>query len=157
MINADEVLSHLGKSTEDPSLQEFLKKLGLPPNGPRLKGGFGDQAVPAEGFVLLYKTASHHPDIQKNNALPANAKVFSDVQFRAAGVEGGPPYSGELPYGLKFTDSRAATRARLGAPNWSSPIVNNDRWEYGDRFVTVDFSPDESFIKRVNVGLFWKT
>ena len=156
MITADELLSFLGTSTVDPELRAFLAQLGLSPKGPRLTGGFGDQPVPGLGVVLLYKAARHHPDIRASRALTAESKVLSDVSFTAAGLAGGPPFRGALPYGLRFSDSRDATRARLGSPIWTSPHVNNDRWEYGTRFAAVDFSEDASSIKRVTVGLFWK-
>ena len=157
IVTADELLSYLGTSTVDPALRAFLATLGLAPKGPRLTGGFGDQPVSALGVVLLFKAARHHPDIRASQALTAESKLLSDVQFSAAGLAGGPPFCGELPYGLRFSDSRATTRARLGPPSWTSPLVNNDRWEYGPRFATVDFSADASHIKRVTVGLLWNS
>ena len=156
IITADELLSYLGASPVDPPLRTFLAKLGLSPKGPRLTDGFGHQPVPGLGVVLLFKAARHHPDIRASQALTAESKVLSAVQFTAAGLAGGPPFCGELPHGLKFSDSRDGTRARLGPPIWTSPHVNSDRWEYGPRFATVDFSEDASCIRRVTVGLFWK-
>jgi hypothetical protein len=156
MITAAELLSYLGTSPVDPEPRAFLARLGLPPKGPRMQGGFGDLAVLAEGVVLLFKAARHHPDIRVSRALTAESKVLSDVRFSAAGCAGGPPFCGELPYGLKFSDTREVTRARLGAPRWTSPVGHTDRWEDGARFVTVDFSADASHIERVTVGLVWR-
>jgi hypothetical protein len=155
-ITADELLSYLGTSTVDHALRAFLARLGLTPKGPRLAGGFGDQPVPTLGVVLLFKAARLHPHIRASQALTAESKVLSDVGFTATGLAGGPPFCGALPYGLRFSDSRDATRARLGPPAWSNPLVNSDRWERDPRFVTVDFSADASSIKRVTVGLLSK-
>lgn len=156
MITAEVLLSHLGKSTEDAELQELLKSLGVSPKGPRLNGGFGDQRIPSEGIHLFFKAASYHRNVPSVQTLPANAKVFSDVLFSHKGFDGGPPFGGDLPFGLKFAESRVQARERLGPPSWVSPLVENDRWEEGGRFLTIDFAADESYIKKVTVGLVWK-
>jgi hypothetical protein len=61
-----------------------------------------------------------------------------------------------LPYGLTFSDSRAAVRERLGDPTWTSPLgIPNDRWTFGESFLTLDFSKDESRIKKLTCGVSW--
>lgn len=149
MIAADTLLENLGRSTDDKALQALLRELGLM-TAPELEDGFGHAPAKAHGLDLFFKEAHYHAKGLETERLSPGARVFSDVSFSAKG------FLGELPHALKFTESRAEVRKRLGEPNWSSPLgVPNDRWELDDRYLTLDFSRDESRIKRVTIGLVW--
>jgi hypothetical protein len=77
------------------------------------------------------------------------------VKFSRKGFGGGPGFDGPLPYGLAFTETRIAVSERLGPPTRRNPIVANDRWNYGDQYLTVGFARDGGSIKQVTCGLSW--
>jgi hypothetical protein len=72
--------------------------------------------------------------------------------FSFYGFRGGPSFSGELPYELSFSDSRAKVRERLGEPHRVS-LIENDRWEQNGRYLTLDYLEDFSGIYQVTCGL----
>ena len=58
-----------------------------------------------------------------------------------------------MPFGLNMDLSRASMRERLGAPDWSSPLLNNDRWIIDNLRVLACFSEDENSIDQLAFSL----
>jgi hypothetical protein len=145
MIESDVLLVQIGKPVEEPALRALLNELGVPAKGPRLENRFGEHTAKDAGIVLFFRTAAQ-PD---GRVLP----VLTDVQFSAKGFGGGPPYTGQLPFGISFADTRAATHERLGPPASTAQLAVNDRWTLGERYLTIDFLRDGSAIKKVTFGV----
>jgi hypothetical protein len=131
----------IGKLLDDPALRAVQKSYALSAKGPRLSGGYGTENVPEAGVVIFFR------------AVAPGGKQVTDIQFRARGFEGFGPYDGGLPNGLAWTDSCQAVTAKIGPAVFTAPMANNQRWEFGDRYMTVDFNEDWSAIKRVQFGL----
>jgi hypothetical protein len=155
-ITADRLLDSLKKKTTDPELRALLAELGVSQEGARLEDGFGDIPAIQHGIRLFFKFAQYHGDTQELKDAPPTVSVLSDVTFTALGYKGGPPFSGELPYALKFSDTREMVHGRFGAPASVSIIgIPNERWNFGERYLTIDFRPDYASIKKVTVGIQW--
>jgi hypothetical protein len=149
-------VSALGKLTSAPEVVLLLQELELGKHAPAIEDGVSsDVEVPKHGVALFFRTAHHLRNVDGLGALSPSAVVVSDVKFSRKGFGGGPGYDGALPRGLAFTDTRSAVRERLGPPARVNPNVANDRWDYGDQYMTVGFKRDGSCILEVTCGLRW--
>jgi hypothetical protein len=134
-------LGLIGKLLDDSAMRAVQKEFDLSPKGPRLSGGTGTENVSKAGVVIFFR------------AVEPGGKQVTDLQFRAKGFEGHEPYAGELRKGLVWTDSCASVTAKIGRALFTSPMVENQRWEFGDRCMTVDFTADWGAIKKVQFGM----
>jgi hypothetical protein len=152
-INADRILGFLKRPLEDPEFQALLAELRLPPEEPRMDDEETDLEARDFGVTMIFTTPWPDPKAPPGAPLPL---VLSDVQFTGAGYDGGPPFAGALPEGIKFSDSREAVYARLGAPMAKAMLgIPNERWEMGERYLTIDFRKDYQSIKKVTTGVLW--
>jgi len=155
-IASERLVSALGKVVSDPEVVLLLKELGLGERAPAIEDGVSsDVEIPKHGVALFFRTAHHLRNVEGLGALPPSTAIVSDVKFSRKGFGGGPGYDGALPRGLSFADVRDAVRDRLGPPARVNPIVANDRWDFGDQYMTVGFARDGSCIKEVTCGLSW--
>jgi hypothetical protein len=155
-IASERLMSALGKLVSDPEVVVLLQELELGKHAPAIEDGVSsDVEVPKHGIALFFRTAHHLRNVTGLGALPPSTPIVSDVKFSRKGYGGGPGYAGALPRGLAFTDTRDAARERLGPPARINPNVANDRWDYGDQYMTVGFARDGSSIKVVSCGLSW--
>jgi hypothetical protein len=154
MITAKRLLDCLGKPVLDPEARDVLAELGL--RSVTEIEGMDDFAATKHGVHVWFMTADHLRNQPQMAELPECSLVLSQVSFVSRGPSGGPGFAGALPFGLTFSKSRAAVRARLGEPGWTSPLdIPNDRWTLGERFLTLDFSEDGTRIKMVTCGVPW--
>jgi hypothetical protein len=154
-ISSESLVNAIGKLTSAPEVVLLLEELGLG-NAPAIQDGVSsDVEVPKHGVALFFRTAHHLRNVDGLGDLPPSTAIVSDVKFSKKGFGGGPGYDGALPRGLAFTDTREAARERLGPPARINPNVSNDRWDYGDQYMTVGFARDGSRIKEVTCGLKW--
>lgn len=145
--------------------------LGLPLGSPelvstlRLVGEVSEHSFPlrnslhitALGYGLDLKFGPADDLVcERELGVPGQTMVLTAVFFHPEGYRDYKGYSQQLPYDLKFDQSRAAVRALLGPPSASSSHYENDRWEFGPLYLTLDFVDDESRIQQVCVGLIWK-
>jgi hypothetical protein len=155
MITAEKLLDYLGKPVLDSETRDLLAELGL--TSMSEIEDMGDFEATKHGVAVWFMTAQHLRSQPHMAEVPGTSLVVAQVMFSAGGlVSGGPGFAGALPYGLAFTQSRAAVRARLGEPGWTSPLdIPIDRWTFGERFLTLNFSEDETRIRSVACGLSW--
>jgi hypothetical protein len=155
-ISSERLVSALGKLTSAPEVVLLLRELELGEHVSAIEDGVSsDVEVPKHGVALFFRTAHHLRNVDGLGALPSSIPIVSDVKFSRKGFGGGPGYDGALPRGLTFADARSAVRERLGPPARVNPNVANDRWDYGDQYMTVGFARDGSCIKGVTCGLRW--
>jgi hypothetical protein len=156
-ITADRLLNALGKPADDAEVRALLRDLDLPETPAKIKDGVSsDYEAPKHGVAIFFRTAHHLRNIEAYRACPPEMPIVSDVAFSRKGFGGGPGFSGELPHGLTFTENRESARGRLGPPAWSSPMGANDRWKFGQRYLTVSFFRDPTRgVMQVTCGLDW--
>jgi hypothetical protein len=152
-MRADEVLACLRNTTQDDALKALLGQLGLDAKNLKMKGGKGDLVSTTHGITLIFHQAA--ADAAAGAAKPRKTGQLTDVQFTARGYQGGPPFSGELPRGVRFDMNRAQVHALIGPPVATAMLgIPNERWDHGaDCYFTLDFVDDYSSIKKVTVGL----
>jgi hypothetical protein len=156
-VTSERLLNALGKLADDAEVRALLRDLDLPETAAKIADGVSsDYEAPKHGVAIFFRTAHHLRNIEAYRACPPETPIVSDVIFSRKGFGGGPGFSGQLPHGLTYSETREAARARLGSPSWSSPIVANDRWKFGDRYLTVAFSSDPTKgVMQVTCGLDW--
>jgi hypothetical protein len=148
-LAADAVIAQIRKSTQDPELRGLIAQLGLDPDKLKFKGGKGDLVSIDHGITLIF-----HEMAGGEAASKKKLGQFTDVQFSARGYQGGPPFAGELPRGIRFSMNRDQVYTILGQPVAKAMLgIPNERWDHGDkRYFTLDFVDDYSSIKKLTVG-----
>jgi hypothetical protein len=155
-ISSEQLVSAIGKLASAPEVVLLLQELEIGKHAPAIEDGVSsDIEVPKHGVALFFRTAHHLRKVEGLGALPPSTVIVSDVKFSRKGFGGGAGYDAALPRGLAFTDTRTAARERLGPPARINPNVANDRWDYGDQYMTVGFKRDGSSILEVTCGLKW--
>jgi hypothetical protein len=155
-VSSERLVAAIGRLSSDPEVRALLTDLGLDAQAPTIVDGVSsDIEVTQHGVALFFRTAHHLRKIASLSSLAPATSVVSDVKFSRKGYGGGPGFAEALPRGLVFSDTRSAVRERLGPPSWSSPVVKSDRWDDGDRYLTVMFARDANSIKEVACGLHW--
>jgi hypothetical protein len=137
----EEWLSALGKTYEDAGVQSLRARHGLTGKGPRV-ASYGDEPVPSAGVnLMLIKSAL--------NGKPT--KAVYGITFYSKPHGDRVPYSGALPQGLRWDESQASVRARLGPPKTTAQLVNSDGYVFDDFSLSVEYEPDGSRIKVVQI------
>jgi len=146
MVDVSYLASLIGKSERDDNVVEVLSSLGLPTSLKRPKRGEDEINLVAEnyGIEVAFKTSesfSQRPDSMLEGEL-----ILYAVFVRASTDPGN---SVSLPFGLTFNQDRRTVHALLGAPNWSSPMLNNDRWLVNETKMLLCFDDDWNSIKEI--------
>jgi hypothetical protein len=143
MRNISNIISMIGKSEEDDSVKALLNDLSVTQPLKRPKRGenqvnieINDQLI--ELAFTLAESFSHLP-----NKIMEGELLLTSVFVRPNSLDSNKEKLVELPLGLNMRFSREKAREILGAPVWSSPMFNNDRWVIGDLKVLICFSDDE--------------
>jgi len=156
-VTSARLLNALGKLAADPEVKALLGDLDLPEQAAPIEDGVSsDYEATKHGVAVFFRTAHHLRNIEAYKGCPPSTPLVSDVLFSRKGYGGGPGFSGALPYELNFAETRDAVRARLGPPTRSALLGANDRWNFGDRYLTVSFFRDPTRgIMLVTCGLDW--
>ncbi len=152
LISADDIVAHLRKTTQDAALRGLIAQFGLDAEKLKFKGGKGDLVAVQHGVTFIF----HQAAASASTSTARSKKVgrFSDVQFSARGYQGGPPFAGALPRGVRFDMNREQIHRLLGPPVATAMLgIPNERWGHGnDGYFTLDFLDDYSGIKKVTIG-----
>jgi hypothetical protein len=151
-----ELLALLGKSIDDPTVERAVSELSpTPARQIAMRRGTIDVRAREHGLDVCFKPAEQLRD-GATLGVPIDGLVLTVIFFHAEGHEDYRAYTGALPRGLGFAQSRSAVHESLGAPSGSSTRHKNDRWDFDWYFLTVDFDDDERSIRLVTLGLPWK-
>lgn len=155
-VSATELVNLLGAPLASASTALVLRALGvIEVPDPKPGRTSVEIRLPAQGLDIVFRPASELRD-EASFDVPIGERVAAVLFFHGPGFENYAVYSGPLPYGLGFAQSRAAVHAELGQPSASSSRFKNDRWDFERLFLTLDFTDDELQTKLVTVGLPWK-
>ena len=143
-MNAQELVSYLGKTAESQDVTTLLARLGVKKQ-PRMKRDEIDAIVNLEsqGLVLLFRPA----DDKSSQLKLAEVQIYSDVE------EGYTSFAGQLPRGLTFADSRSDAIKKLGKPDLSRRQFRLETWYGNDSTLTVKFAKGEGRIQMLHLGL----
>jgi hypothetical protein len=146
----------LGKPVDSPEVKVFLVNLDATENL-EIDPDDGTAYISREelGFSLLFKEAGwiKNPSYA---SLPKNTLVFVSCFYYAEGHEGYRQFSGELPRGLSFSDSRDDVHKKLGPPSWQrerNGRVISEKWVFGDRSLHVTYSRNTGKIAVIVFGI----
>ena len=139
----EEWLAVVGKTYDDAGVQSLRARHGLAGKGPRV-ASYGDETFPSAGLnLMLIKGAV--------NGKPS--KAIYGITFYSTPKGERVPYSAALPHSLRWEESQAAVRARLGPPKTTAQLVNSDGYVFGDYSLSVEYVADGSRIKVVQIRL----
>lgn len=143
-MNLKEWLTLVGKNYDTPEIIAVRKAYGLTGRGPRLASGFGSEAIPAAGITLM---------LDKVSLIGAPNKKVYGLTFYGRPHADGVQYTAALPHALKWDEDQAAVRARLGKPVRTAQLANSDGYTFGDYDLSVEYEPDGSRIRAVQLRL----
>lgn len=140
----------LGKSERDTELRALLQQAGVHLPLPRIPRSENQVNVELTGtpFEFAFQDASQaFPDEPRYRV----GDLYLDTIFIHI-PRSSPQRSITIPRGLSVPISRVEARAIYGPPHWSSPLMKNDRWTFGDINVLLVFSPDERSVRQVGIS-----
>jgi len=149
MLNVANTIALLGKSENDNEVTAFLHDASIPQP---LKRPARDEfqvniQLEDQPIELCFVTAESLG--AKGNTL-AEGELILNTVFIIPDIESSDDDPvGILPFGLNIRESRSATRKNLGDPEWSSPVMKNDRWIIDGIRVLICFSNDESSVRQI--------
>ena len=147
MVNVAKLILLVGKSEQDDQVKCMLSELGIATPLKRPKKG--DDEI---NFVL--GDESIELSFKVSEAIPSISENYSEGELILYAVFARPA-SGKnesqmvLPHGLNMAVDRASVRAKLGKPEWSSPMMNNDRWVIDGLKTLVCFEENEASIREI--------
>jgi len=109
----------LGRAWGERELHEFVAALGIE-GAPVVKRGNFTAFLqnPKLGVLLTFRIAEAL-DVPLRDYAPG-AVVLSNIRMGGPG-HGKPPFAGDLPFGLRFGDTKEQLYAKLGPPDRSAP------------------------------------
>ncbi len=143
-VTSQRLVDAIGKLVGGDEVRALLRDLDLPEQSATTGDDVaGDYEATMHGVAVIFGAVEHlRRKMPVYQACAPEALIISDVIFSRKGFGGGPGFSAELPHGITWTENRDAARARLGPPAFSAPIGANDRWQFGDRYLTISFYRD---------------
>lgn len=146
MMDVSYLISLVGKSERDEKVVAVLSSLGFPTSLKRPKRGENEINLVAEdhGIEVAFKTSESLSESPEH--ILEGELILYAIFARAPTDHGNTPV---LPFGLTFNLDRRTVRERLGAPSWSSPMLNNDRWISNGTKMLVCFDGDEKSINEI--------
>ena len=137
----------LGRSERDHEVIEFLARLGARAPVARPKRGEKQTNIelPEFDIELVFTLAEMLPGGERfaEGELIFNALFISDDHI-ATGAE--------LPWGITRNLTRSGASERFGPPEWTSPVLDNDRWQFGSAKVLLSFSSDGQIVESMGVS-----
>lgn len=110
----------LGRAWGERELHDFVASLGIE-GTPVVKRGDSTAFLqnPKLGIVLTFRIAEAL-DVPLRDDAP-DAVVLSNVRMNGPGYSKRAPFTGDLPFGLRFGDTKDQLYAKLGAPDRHTP------------------------------------
>jgi hypothetical protein len=144
-MDAEEFIGAVGKTDDAPEVVKLLAKLKAP-RKPKLKSGelYDHMKFPKEGFVLVFRESEDPKTSQV---------VLADVQIYSAAKGGFSAFSGKLPDGLVFSDTRTEVRKKLGKPSRSKAQLNKDFWDRKGYIETIQYEQTSGEIYMVSLAM----
>lgn len=147
-VKGDDLIANLGNAADNPIVGDMMADLGLAahadcrPYWCAVTFGVGALFMPAR----LYRNS------ERFSVLAPDTDILSDIMFSARGYCGGPPFSGVLPFGLSYEDTREVVHRRFGPPSHIFPI-GAECFVIGDLFMNIYFRQEDGVLCEVMCGL----
>jgi hypothetical protein len=148
MLDIEAVIAMLHRPETDAGVKALLTSIQVKHPLKRPKRGDSDVYViaPDERLSLCFSTAESVG--LREAGLREEELVLSAVFLEPKDEHDDLTATYQLPFGIPYPLTRSAARERFGAPAWSSPLLNNDRWHFGKTKLLACFSDDEKSVKQ---------
>ena len=147
-----EIISLIGKSERSDDVKKMLFSFGI--ESPLKRPARGKSQVNFEiknhPIELCFICAS---DDQIERGAMEGELMLKTVFFYKKSFVSGKKTEGEFPFGFSVKMTRLQAREKFGAPEWTSPVLNNDRWIIDKFRVVARFTDDEKSIYRISITL----
>ncbi len=127
MTQIKDPLSLLGRPSDSPEIQDLLRQAGV--KDPKLKKGEVRDWLDLNdmGLALVFTDEAFLTG-EKELAIGEGALILTSITFHSGGDPAFSAFAGNLPLGVKFTQSQSDLAAKLGVPERSNPRRRQDRW-----------------------------
>jgi len=143
-----DIVPLLGKSERDEAVQSLLKRFGVDQPLPRPKRDESQVNVELEGTALELAFFDAESMFPGDSRYLEGELILQTLFIHTAAAQG----KFRLPKGLEVPADRKKAREVYGAPEWSSPVMKNDRWKVDNTKVLLCFTPDEKGVKQVAIS-----
>jgi hypothetical protein len=154
IMNPKTFIQLLGTAADDLNVERLLRSYGVT-TMPKLKRGDTDVnvEVPEAGLYFVF-TDEGFFDERSGLAIRAGALLLTNVTMYCQDISGFRAYTSGLPFGIVRSDSRAAVRAKLGAPEIADDDLRMDRWSRDGVWAFVNYTDRPPFlIENVSVQI----
>jgi len=130
----------LGRTSDDPSVVEFLKAHDIEKR-PKLDKGLFDAILlnHKKGLEITF-TDERHLDV-KSDKYEDGDLVLSNIRFYGEGHKTFKPYTGPLPLGLSFKLDRKSSQELLGRkPDVMNKDLGKARWDFKEYCVFLTYN-----------------
>lgn len=139
-MDAKEFVACLGKKDTSPEVVRLLKQLGIQKKLRVPRGDIEARVDLAQhGLSLIFE-----PRESKSSEL-----TFVAAQFFSDAEKGFATFSGTLPKGLRFSDTQATVRKKLGKPADTTKAPRADIWRTASLQTSVEYSGKAGAISMV--------
>jgi len=134
----------IGKLEESPEVSQLLKELGVTKKLKPARDEDTQLGLPKLGLDLGF--SREQPE--------SSQLTLIGVEFLTDDGDGGKAYTGGLPRGLAFTDSKQDVYAKLGPPSIpTDESMRMDHWLYDGLQLTVSYARSLEELMSVQVAL----
>lgn len=127
MTQIENPLSLLKKPSDSLEIQDLLRQGGV--KDPKLKKGDVRAWVDLNklGVALVFVDEAYYTG-RDDLAVGEGALILNSITFHSSDNPDFTAFAGDLPLGVKFSQSQSDLLAKLGEPEWSNPRLRKDRW-----------------------------
>jgi hypothetical protein len=123
-----DVIAALGRALDEPELRALLAALRIAGEPTFKHGDFTAFLQNRELGVELTFGYAEGLDVPLRD-YPPDARVLRNVRFYGPGSRTHKAFAGDLPFGLRFGDTRAALIAKFGPPDADGADLPPMRWD----------------------------
>jgi hypothetical protein len=145
MVDTTELISLLGRHTEDPGIQKLLKDLNVkkPPRA-KYDDPRADVEIKKQGWGMAFEDEDYllKRDIKHYGE---GKMILTALFFYPDGNKDGyKGFPGELLNGVRLSDSRSDLLRKLKEPHAhyeSDGVLRNERWHFDEYRLVVNYDP----------------
>jgi hypothetical protein len=151
MTEQDRIVSLVGKASDSPEVQGWLKELKAP--APRLKKGDTTANVlsPKLGLEVVFTDEAFLTG-RRDLAIGEGALLLTAIMLKSSRVPDFADYAGPLPKGIVFGDTPAQVQKKMGAPPKVHNFLPSESWNVDGLQLIVRYDDAKTGVEQVSLS-----
>jgi hypothetical protein len=157
MMETEDFVSSIGKQADADIVMGLLRTLGIDRRITMTRDDTDVYLNNADAGVSLLFESESYVSAKHKIGFPSDAPVLTAIFLYGPGDDGFSAYTGNLPGGLLFSDSREKAILKLGNSAKFNPDRDSEFWDFprNVRFF-VRYAERRQSIERVQFGILWR-